>query len=79
MHTSYSLVANEGSQILILKSLSSLGLLHSLALEKYFSAEQMSKSPLKEVEGMYLYTSQTNPNVTYQISKTRTDQTRWSS
>jgi hypothetical protein len=44
------------SQTLILKSLPSLELLHFLALERYFSAEQMSKRPLKEVEGMYLYT-----------------------
>jgi hypothetical protein len=56
MHTCYSLVTNEGSQTLILKSLPSLGLLHSLALERCFSAEQISKRPLKEVEGMYLYT-----------------------
>jgi hypothetical protein len=33
-----------------------LGLLHSLALQRCFSAEQMSKRPLKEVERMYLYT-----------------------
>jgi hypothetical protein len=56
MHTCYSLVTNEGSQALILKTLPLLGLLHSLALERCFSAEQMSKRPLKEVEGMYLYT-----------------------
>jgi hypothetical protein len=79
MHTCYSLVINEKSQTLILKSLSSLGLLHSLTLERCFSAEQMSKRPLKEVEGMYLYTPQTNPTVIYQISKTRTDRTRRSS
>jgi hypothetical protein len=76
MHTCYTLVTREDSQTLILKSLSSLGLLHSLALQRYFSAEQMSKRPLKEVEGMYLYTPQTNPTVTCWISKTRTDQTR---
>jgi hypothetical protein len=79
MHTWYSLVTNEGSQALILKTLPSLGLLHFLALEKCFSAEQMSKRPLKEVEGMYLYTPQTNPTVTSQLSKTRTDRTRRSS
>jgi hypothetical protein len=56
MHTCYSLVTNEGFQTLILKTLPSLELLHFLALERYFSAEQMSKRPLKEVEGMYLYT-----------------------
>jgi hypothetical protein len=78
-HTCYSLVISEESQTLILKSLSSLGLLHYLALQRYFSAEQMSKRPLKEVEGMYLYTPQTNPTVTCQISKTRTDRTRWPS
>jgi hypothetical protein len=44
------------SQTLILKTLPSLELLHSLALERCFSAEQISKRPLKEVEGMYLYT-----------------------
>jgi hypothetical protein len=76
MHTCYSLVTNEGSQALILKTLHSLGLLHSLALERCFLAEQMSKRPLKEVEGMYLYTPQTNPNVISQLSKTRTDRTR---
>jgi hypothetical protein len=70
---------NEGSQALILKSLPSLGLLHSLALERCFLAEQMSKSTLKEVEGMYLYTPQINPTVTSQLSKTRTDRTRRSS
>jgi hypothetical protein len=79
MHTCYSLVANEGSQALILKSLPSLELLHSLALEECFSAEQMSKRPLKEVEGMHLYTSQSNPTVTSQLSKTRTNQMRQSS
>jgi hypothetical protein len=78
MHTCYSLVTNEGSQALILKSLPSLGLLHSLALERCFSAEQMSKITLKEVEKMYLYTPQLNPTVTSQLSKTRTDRTRWS-
>jgi hypothetical protein len=36
----------------------------------------MSKRPLKEVEGIYLYTPQTNSTVTSQLSKTRTDQTR---
>jgi hypothetical protein len=76
MHTCYSIVTNEGSQTLILKSLSSLGLLHSLAFKRCFSAEQMSKRPLKEVEGMYLYTPQTNPTVTCQLSKTHTDRTR---
>jgi hypothetical protein len=59
MHTCYSLVTSEESQTLILKSLSALGLLHFLALQRCFSAEQMSKRPLKEVEGMYLYTPQT--------------------
>jgi hypothetical protein len=78
MHTCYSLVTREESQTLILKSLSSLGLLHSLALQRCFSAEQMSKRPLKEVEEMYLYIPQINPTVTCQISKTRTDRTRWS-
>jgi hypothetical protein len=78
MHTCYTLVTSEESQTLILKSLSSLQLLHSLALQRCFSAEQMRKRPLKEVEGMYLYTPQTNPTVTCQISKTRTDWTRWS-
>jgi hypothetical protein len=29
----------------------------------------MSKRPLKEVEGMYLYTPQTNATVTCQLSK----------
>jgi hypothetical protein len=74
----YTLVTSEESQTLILKLLSSLGLLHSLALQRCLSAEQMSKSPLKEVEGMYLYTPQTNPTVTSQLSKTRTDRTCWS-
>jgi hypothetical protein len=78
MHTCYTLVTSKESQTLILKSLSSLGLLHSLALQRCFSAEQMSKRPLKEVEGIYLYTSQTNPTVTCRISKTRTNRTRWS-
>jgi hypothetical protein len=78
MHTCYTLVTSEESQTLILKSLSSLGLLHSLALQRCFSGEQMSKRPLKEVEGMYLYTPQTNLTVTYRISKTHTDRTRWS-
>jgi hypothetical protein len=63
MHTCYTLVTREDSQTLILKSLSSLGLLLSLALQRGFSAEQMSKRPLKEVEGMYLYTPQTNPTI----------------
>jgi hypothetical protein len=36
----------------------------------------MNKRPLKEVEGMYLYSPQTNPTVTSQISKTCTDRTR---
>jgi hypothetical protein len=76
MHTYYTLVTSEESQTLILKPLSSLGLLHSLALQRCFLAEQMSKRPLKEVEGIYLYTPQTNPTITYQISKTRTDRTR---
>jgi hypothetical protein len=66
------------SQTLILKSLPSLELLHSLALERYFSAEQMSKRHLKEVEGIYLYTPQSNPTVICQLSKTRTDRTRQS-
>jgi hypothetical protein len=78
MHTCYTLVTSEESQTLIFNSLSSLGLLHSLALQRCFSAEQMSKRPLKEVEGMYLYTPQTNPTVTCQIRKTRTDRMRWS-
>jgi hypothetical protein len=47
---------------LILKSLPSLELLHFLALERCFSAEQMSKRPLKEVEGMYLYTPTVKSN-----------------
>jgi hypothetical protein len=64
------------SQTLILKSLPSLELLHFLALERSFSAEQMSKRPLKEVEGMYLYTPQSNPTVTCQLSKKRTDRMR---
>jgi hypothetical protein len=64
------------SQTLILKSLPSLELLHFLALERGFSAEQMSKRPLKEVEGMYLYTPQSNPTVTCQLSKIRTDRMR---
>jgi hypothetical protein len=76
MHTCYSLVTNEGFQTLILKSLPSLELLHFLALERCFSAEQMSKRPLKEVERMYLYTPQSNPTVTCQLSKIRTDRTR---
>jgi hypothetical protein len=54
MHTCYSLVTNERFQTLILKT-PSLELLHFLALERCFSAEQMSKRPIKEVEGMYLY------------------------
>jgi hypothetical protein len=44
IHTCYSLVTSEVSQTWILKSQSSLGLLHFLALERSFSAEQMSKS-----------------------------------
>jgi hypothetical protein len=44
------------SQTLILKSLPLLELLHFLALERSFSAEQMSKRPLKEVAGC-IYTS----------------------
>jgi hypothetical protein len=76
MHTCYSLITNEGFQTLILKSQPSLELLHFLALERCFSAEQMSKRLLKEVEGMYLYTPQSNPTVTYQLSKIRTDRTR---
>jgi hypothetical protein len=75
MHTCYSLVTNEGFQTLILKSLPSLELLHFLALERCFSAEQISKRPLKEVEGMYLYTLQSNPTVICQLSKIRTDRT----
>jgi hypothetical protein len=78
MHTYYSLVTNEGSQTLILKSQPSLELLHFLALERCFSADQMSKRPLKEVEGMYLYTPQSIPTVTYQLNKNRADRTRWS-
>jgi hypothetical protein len=62
MHTCYSLVTNEGSKALILKSLPSLGLLHSLALKRCFSAEQMSKRPLKEVGGcIYTPHSQIQP------------------
>jgi hypothetical protein len=76
MHTYYSLVTNEGFQTLILKTQPSLELLHFLALERCFSAEQMSKRPLKEVEGMYLYTPQLNPTVTYQLSKIRTNRMR---
>jgi hypothetical protein len=76
MHTCYSLITNEGFQTLILKSQPSLELLHFLALERYFSAEQMSKRPQQEVEGMYLYTPQLNPTVTCQLSKIRTDRTR---
>jgi hypothetical protein len=76
MHTCYTLVTREDSQTLILKSLSLLGLLHSLALQMCFSDEQMSKRPLKEVEGIYLYTPQTNPTVICRNSKTRTDRTR---
>jgi hypothetical protein len=76
MHTCYTLLTREDSQTLILESLSSLGLLHSLALQRCFSTEQMSKRLLKEVEGMYLYTPQTNPTVTCRVSKTRTDRTR---
>jgi hypothetical protein len=45
MHTCYTLITSEESQTLILKSLSSLGLLHSLALQRCFLAEQMSKRP----------------------------------
>jgi hypothetical protein len=56
MHTCYSLVTNEGFQTLILKSQPTLELLHFLALERCFSAKQMSKRPLKEMEKMYLYT-----------------------
>jgi hypothetical protein len=78
MHTCYTLVTSEESQTLILKSLSSLRLLHSLVLQRCFSAEQMSKRALKEVEGMYLYTPQTNPTVTCQINKARIDRMRWS-
>jgi hypothetical protein len=63
------------SQTFIFKSLPSLELLHSLALERCFSAEQISKRPLKEVEGMYLYTPQSNPTITCQLSKIRTDRT----
>jgi hypothetical protein len=44
MHTCYSLVTSEVSQTWILKSQSSLGLLHFLALERSFLSEQMSKS-----------------------------------
>jgi hypothetical protein len=76
MHTCYSLVTNEGSQTLILKSQPSLELLHFLELERCFSANQMSKRPLKEVEGMYLYTPQSIPTVTCQLSKKRVDRTR---
>jgi hypothetical protein len=43
MHTCYSLCTNEGPYSWILKSQFSLGLLHSLTLERCFSAEQMSK------------------------------------
>jgi hypothetical protein len=75
MHTCYSLVTNERFQTLILKSLPSLELLHFLVLERCFLAEQMSKRPLKEVEGMYLYTPQLNPTVTCQLNKIRTDRT----
>jgi hypothetical protein len=64
------------SQALILKSLPSLELLHSLALQRCFSAEQISKRPLKEVEGMHLYTPQSNPTITCQLSKIRVDRTR---
>jgi hypothetical protein len=66
------------SQTLILKSLPLLELLHSLALERCFSAKQISKRTLIEVEGMYLYTPQLNPTVTCQLSKIRTNRTRWS-
>jgi hypothetical protein len=75
MHTCYSLVTNEGCQALILKSLPSLGLLHSLTLVRCFLAEQMSKRHLKEVKGMYLHTPQSNPTVTSKLSKTCTDWT----
>jgi hypothetical protein len=76
MHTCYSLVTNERFQTLILKSQPSLELLHFLALERCFSADQMSKRPLKKVKRMYLYTPQSNPTVTCQLSKIRTDRTR---
>jgi hypothetical protein len=78
MHTCYTLVTREDSQTLICKSLSSLGHLHSFALQRCFSAEQMSKRPLKEVVGMYLYTPQSKRTVTCQLSKTRGDRTRQS-
>jgi hypothetical protein len=44
MHTCYSLITSEGSQTWILKTQFSLGLLHFLAHEMSFSADQMSKS-----------------------------------
>jgi hypothetical protein len=49
MHTCYSLVTNKGSWSWILKSQPSLELLHFLAYERCFSAEQMSKRPHIEV------------------------------
>jgi hypothetical protein len=44
MHTCYSLITSEDSQTWILKTQFSLGLLHFLAHERSFSADQMSKS-----------------------------------
>jgi hypothetical protein len=75
MHTCYSLVTNEGFQTLILKSQRSLELLHFLTFERCFSAEQISKRPLKKMNEMYLYTPQSIPTVTCQLSKIRADRT----
>jgi hypothetical protein len=76
MHTCYSLVTNERFQTWILKSEPSLELLHFLALERCFSADQMSKRAQKEVQEMYLYTPQSISTVMCQLSILRTDRMR---
>jgi hypothetical protein len=77
MHTCYSLITSEDSQTWNLKTQFSLGLLHFLAHERSFSADQMSKSTSNGgVEEVFIHPLN-SPTVIFEISNFRDRQTRW--
>jgi hypothetical protein len=76
MHTCYSLCTNEVLNLRLLNLNHPTRLLHSLALQRCFSAEQMSKRPPMDEWDKYLYPLIQNTTVGGQLSKLRGDRTR---
>jgi hypothetical protein len=76
MHTCYSLCTNEVFNLGFSNHNLLTRLLHSLALKRCFSAEQISKRAQMDEWEKYLYTPHTNPTFMCQLSIFRIDRTR---